>query len=151
MWMWMWMWMWMCMCMSLWVVARLRVLSWLWRWYEFLSAFVLFCFVFATILQQIRYNPIEFNGWKQRHYTLPFTGNRYSLVYFTPHGFWSQVKCERPQNKTKTKQNQSSGLTTSSLSALISIQCQTQWNRKKKKKKNAHEDRGTNDFLSLTV
>ena len=35
----------------------------------------------------IRYQPIEFNGWKERHYTLPFQGERYSLVYFTPHGF----------------------------------------------------------------
>jgi len=35
----------------------------------------------------IRYKPVEFNGWKQRHYTLPFKGDRYSLVYFTPHGF----------------------------------------------------------------
>ena len=34
----------------------------------------------------IRYNAIEFNGWKQRHWTLPFMGERFSLVWFTPKG-----------------------------------------------------------------
>ncbi len=34
----------------------------------------------------IRYLPLEFNGWKQRHWTLPFHGERYSIVWFTPHG-----------------------------------------------------------------
>lgn len=34
----------------------------------------------------IRYNPIEFNGWDELHYTLPFVGERYSLVWFTPLG-----------------------------------------------------------------
>ena len=34
----------------------------------------------------IRYKGIEFDGWKQRHWTLPFVGERYSLVYFTPKG-----------------------------------------------------------------
>lgn len=34
----------------------------------------------------ILYNPIEFDGWKQIHYTFPFKGSRYSLVYFTPQG-----------------------------------------------------------------
>jgi len=32
----------------------------------------------------IRYAPIEFDGWKQRHWTAPFAGERYSLVWFTP-------------------------------------------------------------------
>ena len=36
--------------------------------------------------KDIRYNAIEFNGWKQRHWTLPFKGERYSLVWFTPKG-----------------------------------------------------------------
>ena len=36
--------------------------------------------------KDIRYNPIEFNGWKQRHWTLPFKGERFSLVWFTPKG-----------------------------------------------------------------
>ena len=31
-----------------------------------------------------RYKPLEFNGWKERHWTLPFQGERYSLVFFTP-------------------------------------------------------------------
>ena len=34
----------------------------------------------------IRYGPLEFDGWSQRHYTLPFYGERYSLVWFTPLG-----------------------------------------------------------------
>jgi len=32
----------------------------------------------------IRYIPIEFNGWKMRHWTAPFHGERFSLVWFTP-------------------------------------------------------------------
>jgi len=32
----------------------------------------------------IRYNPLEFNGWKQLHWTAPFSGERFSLVFFTP-------------------------------------------------------------------
>ena len=34
----------------------------------------------------IRYKPLEFNGWLQRHWTMPFCGERYSLVWFTPKG-----------------------------------------------------------------
>ena len=34
----------------------------------------------------IRYTPLEFDGWSERHWTLPFCGNRYSLVWFTPLG-----------------------------------------------------------------
>ena len=34
----------------------------------------------------IRYKPLEFNGWKERHWTKPFVGERYSLVWFTPKG-----------------------------------------------------------------
>ena len=34
----------------------------------------------------IRYKPLEFNGWTQRHWTTPFEGERYSLVFFTPKG-----------------------------------------------------------------
>ena len=36
--------------------------------------------------KDIRYQPIEFNGWKQRHWTMPFLGERFSLVWFTPKG-----------------------------------------------------------------
>eukprot|EP00929_Paragymnodinium_shiwhaense_P098014 TRINITY_DN59580_c0_g1_i3.p1 TRINITY_DN59580_c0_g1~~TRINITY_DN59580_c0_g1_i3.p1 ORF type:complete len:485 (-),score=76.88 TRINITY_DN59580_c0_g1_i3:154-1608(-) len=35
-------------------------------------------------IHDIRYKPLEFNGWKQRHWTLPFDGERFSLVWFTP-------------------------------------------------------------------
>jgi len=34
----------------------------------------------------IRYKGLQFNGWKQRHWTLPFRGERFSLVWFTPKG-----------------------------------------------------------------
>lgn len=34
----------------------------------------------------IRYKAVEFDGWKQRHWTMPFLGERYSLVWFTPKG-----------------------------------------------------------------
>jgi diketogulonate reductase-like aldo/keto reductase len=37
-------------------------------------------------VHNIRYNPIEFDGWKQRHWTLPFEGERFSLVWFSPLG-----------------------------------------------------------------
>jgi len=32
----------------------------------------------------IRYRPLEFDGWRQRHWTLPYKGERFSLVWFTP-------------------------------------------------------------------
>lgn len=32
----------------------------------------------------IRYNALEFDGWKQLHWTAPFSGERFSLVWFTP-------------------------------------------------------------------
>jgi len=32
----------------------------------------------------IRYQPLEFDGWRLRHWTNPFQGERFSLVWFTP-------------------------------------------------------------------
>lgn len=32
----------------------------------------------------IRYHPLEFDGWGCRHWTVPFSGERFSLVWFTP-------------------------------------------------------------------
>ena len=32
----------------------------------------------------VRYAPLQFDGWHERHWTLPFSGERYSLVWFTP-------------------------------------------------------------------
>ncbi len=32
----------------------------------------------------IRYKPLEFDGWKQLHWTAKFQGERYSLVWFSP-------------------------------------------------------------------
>jgi hypothetical protein len=34
----------------------------------------------------IRYKALEFDGWTERHWTMPFSGERYSLVWFTPKG-----------------------------------------------------------------
>ena len=34
----------------------------------------------------IAYRPLEFDGWKERHWTNKFEGERYSLVWFTPQG-----------------------------------------------------------------
>ena len=42
-------------------------------------------------VHDIRYRCLEFDGWKQRHWTQPFAGERYSIVFFTPHG------CTLPQ------------------------------------------------------
>ena len=35
-------------------------------------------------VSDVRYAPLEFDGWRERHWTLPFDGERYSLVFFTP-------------------------------------------------------------------
>eukprot|EP00927_Polykrikos_kofoidii_P042802 TRINITY_DN36859_c0_g1_i1.p1 TRINITY_DN36859_c0_g1~~TRINITY_DN36859_c0_g1_i1.p1 ORF type:complete len:688 (-),score=109.54 TRINITY_DN36859_c0_g1_i1:126-2108(-) len=35
-------------------------------------------------VHDVRYRPLEFNGWRHRHWTLPFAGQRFSLVWFTP-------------------------------------------------------------------
>jgi hypothetical protein len=42
--------------------------------------------VVESVSHNIRYRPVEFDGWTQRHWTLPFVGERYSLVWFTPLG-----------------------------------------------------------------
>ena len=34
----------------------------------------------------IRYRGLEFDGWRQLHWTRPFRGERYSLVWYTPQG-----------------------------------------------------------------
>ena len=34
----------------------------------------------------IRYKPLEFDGWAQEHWTLPFSGERFSIVWYIPHG-----------------------------------------------------------------
>jgi hypothetical protein len=35
-------------------------------------------------LFDMRFKPIEFDGWKLRHWTNQFQGERFSLVWFTP-------------------------------------------------------------------
>ena len=42
--------------------------------------------VVEGVPHDIRYTPLEFDGWTERHWTLPFHGERYSLVWFTPEG-----------------------------------------------------------------
>eukprot|EP01050_Picozoa_sp_SAG11_P026754 SAG11_NODE_6525_length_1294_cov_5.594142_1_plen_123_part_00 len=37
-------------------------------------------------VHDIRYAPLEFDGWKQKHWTNPFCGERFSVVWFTPLG-----------------------------------------------------------------
>ena len=37
-------------------------------------------------VNDIRYKALEFDGWQQRHWTLPFDGERFSIVWFTPMG-----------------------------------------------------------------
>ncbi len=32
----------------------------------------------------IRYKPLEFDGWRRRHWTRPFRGERFTIVWFTP-------------------------------------------------------------------
>jgi len=32
----------------------------------------------------ILYTPLQFDGWRSRHWTAPFAGERFSLVWFTP-------------------------------------------------------------------
>lgn len=32
----------------------------------------------------IRYKPVEFDGFRLRHWTAKFAGERFSLVWFTP-------------------------------------------------------------------
>ena len=50
---------------------------------ERLSALTLLA---AGVAHDIRYAPLEFDGWAQLHWTLRFSGERYSLVWFTPRG-----------------------------------------------------------------
>jgi hypothetical protein len=42
-------------------------------------------------VHDIRYKPLEFNGWTERHWTLPFRGERFSVVWFTPRGCEGQT------------------------------------------------------------
>jgi hypothetical protein len=35
-------------------------------------------------VHDIRYSPLQFDGWNLRHWTKPFAGQRFSLVWFTP-------------------------------------------------------------------
>eukprot|EP01043_Picozoa_sp_COSAG02_P005040 COSAG02_NODE_134_length_34593_cov_43.594886_26_plen_1236_part_00 len=46
-------------------------------------------------VHHIAYNPVEFDGWKQVHWTLPFEGERYSIVWFTPKGCEEMVRSRK--------------------------------------------------------
>ena len=37
-------------------------------------------------LHDVRYRPLEFDSGSQRHWSLPFRGERYSVMWFTPVG-----------------------------------------------------------------
>jgi len=37
-----------------------------------------------TVEHNVRYQPLVFDGWQERHWTLPFQGERFSLVWFSP-------------------------------------------------------------------
>lgn len=39
------------------------------------------------IPHDVRYKPLEFDGWRKRHWTEPFFGERFTLVWFTPEGY----------------------------------------------------------------
>ena len=47
-------------------------------------------------VHHIAYNPVEFDGWKQVHWTLPFIGERFSIVWFTPKGCEEMVRSRKP-------------------------------------------------------
>ncbi|CAJ1344658.1 unnamed protein product [Effrenium voratum] len=36
------------------------------------------------VVADIRYQPLDFHGGRQKHWTLPFQGERFSIVWFTP-------------------------------------------------------------------
>jgi tRNA U38,U39,U40 pseudouridine synthase TruA len=57
-------------------------------------------------VHDIRYQPLEFDGWGQRHYTLPFQGERYSLVWFTPKGCGPNDYAEDNGGNESKKQRQ---------------------------------------------
>jgi hypothetical protein len=38
------------------------------------------------VAHDIRYKGLEFDGWRELHWTRPFRGERYSLVWYTPQG-----------------------------------------------------------------
>jgi len=50
-------------------------------------------------VHDIRYSPLLFHGWRQKHWTLPFQGERFSIVWFTPQG------CENWQNQQHQQQH----------------------------------------------
>ena len=60
----------------------------------------------------IRYKPLTFDGWNQIHSTKPFSGERFSLVWFTP-----EVRGEKPNfEDTKAKDLVEAHMCTLSLS-----------------------------------
>jgi FkbM family methyltransferase len=49
-----------------------------------------------------RYTPLEFDGWSQRHWTEPFEGERFSLVWFTPEGITESSSLINGKHDTAT-------------------------------------------------
>ena len=63
-------------------------------------------------VHHIAYCPVEFDGWKQVHWTLPFQGERYSIVWFTPKGCEEMVRArqQKPAVRYPIWQSQESDL-----------------------------------------
>lgn len=55
-------------------------------------------------VHNIRYRPLAFDGWTQRHWTLPFRGERFSLVWFTPFGCEGKSGLELCESMKLSKQ-----------------------------------------------
>ena len=49
----------------------------------------------------VRYAPLQFDGWHERHWTLPFSGERYSLVWFTPAEAGARFELPEPPAGTR--------------------------------------------------
>lgn len=70
-------------------------------------------------LYDCKYRPLEFDGWRQRHWTKPFTGERFSLVWFTP------APAKQPNHKRVADDPVISKLTTGQLTRKPSPQTTT--------------------------
>jgi len=55
----------------------------------------------------IQYKPLEFNGCTQRHWTKPFEGDRFSLVFFTPVGCEGQSGLEFASTALRERKSES--------------------------------------------
>jgi len=54
------------------------------------------------VAYDIRYRPLEFDGWRLRHWTKQFQGERFSLVWFTPELKGDEKVTEQSTEPTST-------------------------------------------------